>query len=138
MIEINIDTIKILSESKELPMLFWRTRLSRVRLKYRFLDLRREEMHRNIILRSKVLFIMVRMLKLGFWNIKPDFNFTSPEGARDLVPMDQIQVNFTPYLAPQQFKQLIMVSVLINIFKSPHVLETKMLELIEAQENFIN
>ena len=60
-----------------------------IRLKYRFLDLRREEMHKNIILRSKVIsFIRAEMTKLGFLEFQtPILTSSSPEGARDfLVP----------------------------------------------------
>ena len=60
-----------------------------IRLKYRFLDLRREEMHNNIILRSKVIsFIRSEMLNLGFLEYQtPILTSSSPEGARDfLVP----------------------------------------------------
>ena len=68
-IEVDIQSVKILSESKELPMPVFGEQdyPEDVRLKYRFLDLRREEMHKNIILRSKVIsFIRSEMLKLGF------------------------------------------------------------------------
>ena len=84
-----------------------------IRLKYRFLDLRREEMHKNIILRSKVIsFIRSEMLKLGFLEYQtPILTSSSPEGARDfLVPSRLNPGKF--YALPQlhQFKQLIMVS----------------------------
>ena len=85
-----------------------------IRLKYSFLDLRREEMHKNIILRSKVIsFIRSEMLKLGFLEYQtPILTSSSPEGARDfLVPSRLNQGKFYALpQAPQQFKQLIMVS----------------------------
>ena len=65
-IEIEIQTIKILSEAKELPLPVFGEQdyPEDIRLKYRFLDLRREEMHKNIVLRSKVIsFIRSEMLK---------------------------------------------------------------------------
>ena len=68
-IEVSIDSIKILSEAKELPMPVFGEQdyPEDIRLKYRFLDLRRGEMHKNIILRSEVIsFIRTEMLKLGF------------------------------------------------------------------------
>ena len=70
-------------------------------------------MHKNIILRSKVIsFIRTEMLKLGFLEYQPNFNFSSPEGARDfLVPSRLNPGKFYVFpQAPQQFKQLIMVS----------------------------
>ena len=85
-----------------------------IRLKYRFLDLRREEMHRNIVLRSKVVsFIREEMFKLGFLEFQtPILTSSSPEGARDfLVPSRLNKGKFYALpQAPQQFKQLIMVS----------------------------
>ena len=68
-IEINIQSVKILSEAKDLPMPVFGEQdyPEDIRLKYRFLDLRRDEMHKNIILRSKIIsFIRSEMLKLGF------------------------------------------------------------------------
>ena len=72
----NIQNIKILSEAKDLPMpVFGEQEYPEdIRLKYRFLDLRRDEMHKNIILRSNVIsFIRSEMLKLGFLNFKHRF-----------------------------------------------------------------
>ena len=68
-IEINIESVKILSEAKDLPMPVFGEQdyPEDIRLKYRFIDLRREEMHKNIVLRSNVIsFIRSEMLKLGF------------------------------------------------------------------------
>ncbi len=115
-IEIEIQSVKILSEAKELPMpVFGEQNYPEdTRLKYRFLDLRREEMHKNIILRSKVIsFIRAEMLKLGFLEYQtPILTSSSPEGARDfLVPSRLNKGKFYALpQAPQQFKQLIMVS----------------------------
>ena len=85
-----------------------------IRLKYRFLDLRRKKIHDNIILRSEVIsFIRQEMIKLGFMEFQtPILTSSSPEGARDfLVPSRLNQGKFYALpQAPQQFKQLIMVS----------------------------
>ena len=85
-----------------------------IRLKYRFLDLRRDEMHKNIILRSKVIsFIRSEMLKLGFLEYQtPILTSSSPEGARDFLVPSRLNPGkfYALPQAPQQFKQLIMVS----------------------------
>ena len=86
-IELGIETVDVLSNADELPIpVFGEQEYPEdLRLKYRFLDLRREEMHRNIILRSKVIsFIRSEMLKLGFLEYQtPILTSSSPEGARD-------------------------------------------------------
>ncbi len=115
-IEVNIQEIKILSESKDLPMpVFGEQNYPEdIRLKYRFLDLRRDEMHKNIILRSKVIsFIRSEMLKLGFLEYQtPILTSSSPEGARDFLVPSRLNPGkfYALPQAPQQFKQLIMVS----------------------------
>ncbi len=115
-IEINIQSVKVLSYAQDLPMpVFGEQEYPEdIRLKYRFLDLRREEMHKNIILRSKVIsFIRAEMFKLGFLEFQtPILTSSSPEGARDfLVPSRLNQGKFYALpQAPQQFKQLIMIS----------------------------
>ncbi len=115
-IEINIQSIELLSEANELPMPVFGEQdyPEDIRLRYRFLDLRRQEVHKNIILRSKVIsFIRSEMLKLGFLEYQtPILTSSSPEGARDfLVPSRLNQGKFYALpQAPQQFKQLIMIS----------------------------
>ena len=85
-----------------------------IRLKYRFLDLRRETMHRNIMLRSEVITsIRKRMIDQGFTEFQtPILTASSPEGARDfLVPSRMHPGNFYALpQAPQMFKQMLMVS----------------------------
>ena len=115
-IEISIENVEILSNAKELPIPVFGEQdyPEDLRLKYRFLDLRRDEMHKNIILRSNVIsFIRSEMLKLGFLEYQtPILTSSSPEGARDfLVPSRLNQGKFYALpQAPQQFKQLVMVS----------------------------
>ena len=115
-IEINIENFDILSESKELPMPVFGEQdyPEDIRLKYRFLDLRRNQMHANIILRSKVIsFIRSEMFKLGFLEFQtPILTSSSPEGARDFLVPSRLNPGkfYALPQAPQQFKQLIMVS----------------------------
>ena len=115
-IEVNIQSIKILSEAHDLPMPVFGEQdyPEDIRLKYRFLDLRREQMHKNIILRSKVIsFIRTEMLKLGFLEYQtPILTSSSPEGARDFLVPSRLNPGkfYALPQAPQQFKQLIMVS----------------------------
>ena len=115
-IEILINSVEILSNAKELPIPVFGEQdyPEDMRLKYRFLDLRREEMHNNIILRSKVIsFIRSEMLKLGFLEYQtPILTSSSPEGARDFLVPSRLNPGkfYALPQAPQQFKQLIMVS----------------------------
>tara|TARA_Y100001958_G_scaffold155242_1_gene145496 strand:+ start:1240 stop:3027 length:1788 start_codon:yes stop_codon:yes gene_type:complete len=115
-IEIVIKHVEILSNSLELPMPVFGEQdyPEEIRLKYRFLDLRREEMHKNIILRSNVIsFIRSEMLKLGFLEYQtPILTSSSPEGARDFLVPSRLNPGkfYALPQAPQQFKQLIMVS----------------------------
>tara|TARA_B100001093_G_scaffold245942_1_gene235466 strand:- start:4125 stop:5912 length:1788 start_codon:yes stop_codon:yes gene_type:complete len=115
-IEVNIVNIKILSEAKDLPMPVFGEQdyPEDIRLKYRFLDLRRNEMHKNIILRSQIIsFIREEMLKLNFLEFQtPILTSSSPEGARDFLVPSRLNPGkfYALPQAPQQFKQLIMVS----------------------------
>jgi aspartyl-tRNA synthetase len=115
-IEVMIKSVEILSNAKELPIPVFGEQdyPEEIRLKYRFLDLRREEMHKNIILRSKVIsFIRSEMLKLEFLEYQtPILTSSSPEGARDFLVPSRLNPGkfYALPQAPQQFKQLIMVS----------------------------
>ncbi len=115
-IEISIQSIEVLSDAKELPMPVFGEQdyPEDIRLKYRFLDLRRDEMHKNIILRSEVIsFIRSEMVKMGFLEYQtPILTSSSPEGARDFLVPSRLNPGkfYALPQAPQQFKQLIMVS----------------------------
>jgi len=115
-IEVNIEIVEVLSEAKELPMpVFGEQEYPEdIRLEYRFLDLRRSKMHENIILRSKVIsFIRSEMSKLDFLEFQtPILTSSSPEGARDFLVPSRLNPGkfYALPQAPQQFKQLIMVS----------------------------
>ena len=115
-IEININTFEVLGTCKELPMPVFTDQeyAEEIRLKYRFLDLRRKKIHDNIRLRSKVIsFIRNEMLKLGFLEFQtPILTSSSPEGARDFLVPSRLNPGkfYALPQAPQQFKQLIMVS----------------------------
>ena len=115
-IEVSIQTIKVLSEAKDLPMPVFGEQdyPEDIRLKYRFLDLRRKKIHENILLRSNVIsFIRSEMLRLGFLEFQtPILTSSSPEGARDFLVPSRLNPGkfYALPQAPQQFKQLIMVS----------------------------
>ncbi|AEI89297.1 MAG: aspartate--tRNA ligase [Candidatus Midichloria mitochondrii] len=85
-----------------------------IRLKYRFLDLRREKLHKNIVLRNQVIrFIREKMHELGFNEFQtPILTASSPEGARDFLVPSRLHYGMFYALpqAPQQFKQLLMIS----------------------------
>jgi aspartyl-tRNA synthetase len=115
-IEVKILTFEILGYCKELPMPIFSDQeyAEDIRLKYRFLDLRRKKIHDNIILRSKVItFIRNEMSELGFLEFQtPILTSSSPEGARDFLVPSRLNPGkfYALPQAPQQFKQLIMVS----------------------------
>jgi aspartyl-tRNA synthetase len=115
-IEVDIQKFEVLGKCKELPMPVFSDQeyAEEIRLKYRFLDLRRKKIHDNIILRSKVIsFIRNEMFKLGFLEFQtPILTSSSPEGARDFLVPSRLNPGkfYALPQAPQQFKQLIMVS----------------------------
>ena len=115
-IEVYVDALEVLSEAEELPLpVFGEPDYPEdIRLKYRFLDLRRETLHGNIVLRSKIIeSIRNRMIKNDFLEFQtPIMTASSPEGARDfLIPSRIHQGSFYALpQAPQQFKQILMAS----------------------------
>ncbi len=115
-VEVNINEFEILGHCRELPMPVFSDQeyAEEIRLKYRFLDLRRKKIHQNIILRSQVIsFIRNEMTKLGFLEFQtPILTSSSPEGARDFLVPSRLNPGkfYALPQAPQQFKQLIMVS----------------------------
>ncbi|MBY5401841.1 MAG: aspartate--tRNA ligase [Rhizobium sp.] len=115
-IELYAQEIEILSAAKELPLpVFGEPDYPEdVRLKYRFLDLRRETLHRNIVKRTQVISAMRReMSNVGFTEYTtPILTASSPEGARDFLVPSRIHPGTFYALpqAPQQYKQLLMVA----------------------------
>ena len=115
-IEVYVDTLEVLSEAEELPLpVFGEPDYPEdIRLKYRFLDLRRETLHGNIVLRSQIIHsIRNRMIQNDFLEFQtPIMTASSPEGARDfLIPSRIHQGSFYALpQAPQQFKQILMAS----------------------------
>tara|TARA_Y100000590_G_scaffold443466_1_gene572954 strand:- start:1139 stop:2932 length:1794 start_codon:yes stop_codon:yes gene_type:complete len=116
LIEVKIKSVEILSEAKELPMPVFGEQdyPEEIRLKYRFIDLRRNEMHENIKLRSKVLsFIRSKMIQNNFLEFQtPILTASSPEGARDFLVPSRLHPGkfYALPQAPQQFKQMVMIS----------------------------
>ena len=115
-VEVSIKSYEILGKCNELPLPVFSDQeySEEIRLKYRFLDLRRKKIHENIILRSKVIsFIRDEMNKMGFLEFQtPILTSSSPEGARDFLVPSRLNPGkfYALPQAPQQFKQLIMVS----------------------------
>ena len=115
-IEVQIEEFNILSKSEILPLPV-NSDIEygeEIRLKYRFLDLRRNKLHNNILLRNKIISdIRKKMIDRKFVEFQtPILTSTSPEGARDyLVPSRVHQGKFYALpQAPQQFKQLLMIA----------------------------
>jgi len=115
-VEVYINEIEVLGPAAELPMPVFGDQEypEEIRLKYRFLDLRRERLHANIIKRGQIIdSIRRRMRESGFFEFQtPILTASSPEGARDfLVPSRLHPAKFYALpQAPQQFKQLLMVA----------------------------
>jgi aspartyl-tRNA synthetase len=115
-IELEADSYEVLNKCAELPFnVFPEHDVSEdVRLKYRYLDLRRSRMRENIILRSRVISAMRRhMLKMGFHEFQtPILTASSPEGARDYLIPSRLHVGkfYALPQAPQLYKQLIMIA----------------------------
>jgi aspartyl-tRNA synthetase len=115
-IELRIKDLNVESPADELPMqVFGDAEFPEdIRLRYRFLDLRRESVHKNIKMRSDVIAsIRRRMVDIGFMEIQtPILTTTSPEGARDYLVPSRIHPGkfYALPQAPQIFKQMLMVS----------------------------
>ena len=115
-IEVQVTSLEVLSEALELPLpIFGEPDYPEdIRLTYRFLDLRRETLHKNILLRSKIIAsARRRMTEAGFNEFQtPILTASSPEGARDFLVPSRIHPGkfYALPQAPQQFKQLIMVA----------------------------
>jgi len=115
-VEVYIDEIEVLGPAAELPMPVFGDQEypEDIRLKYRFLDLRRDKLHRNIMLRGRVIdSIRRRMKEGGFFEFQtPILTASSPEGARDFLVPSRLHPGkfYALPQAPQQFKQLIMVA----------------------------
>jgi aspartyl-tRNA synthetase len=115
-IEIRVKSVEVMSEAAELPLpVFGEPEYpEEIRLKHRYLDLRRETLHKNIVLRSKVIHsIRNRMIDQGFLEYQtPILTASSPEGARDFLVPSRLHPSkfYALPQAPQQFKQLLMVA----------------------------
>ena len=115
-IEVQIESFKILSKSEILPLPV-NSDIDygeEIRLKYRYLDLRRNKLHKNILLRNKIISsIRKKMTDRGFIEFQtPILTSTSPEGARDYLVPSRIHHGkfYALPQAPQQFKQLLMIA----------------------------
>ncbi|WP_424931820.1 aspartate--tRNA ligase [Amaricoccus macauensis] len=115
-IEVFVQDLEVLGAAEELPLpVFGDVEYpEETRLKYRFLDLRRESLHENIMLRSKVITkLRTSMIDAGFTEFQtPILTASSPEGARDFLVPSRLHPGkfYALPQAPQQFKQLIMVA----------------------------
>jgi len=115
-VEMRIESVTVQSQAQELPLqVFGDSEYpEETRLKYRFLDLRRERLHKNITLRSQVISsIRRRMIEQGFTEFQtPILTASSPEGARDFLVPSRLHPGkfYALPQAPQQFKQLVMVA----------------------------
>ncbi len=115
-VEVFANEIEVLSKSAELPLpVFGEQEYpEETRLRYRFLDLRRERIHRNIIKRAAIISsVRRRMVEAGFFEFQtPILTASSPEGARDFLVPSRLHPGkfYALPQAPQQFKQLIMVA----------------------------
>ncbi|MGH6811724.1 MAG: aspartate--tRNA ligase [Methylocella sp.] len=116
LVEIYVTGIEVLGAAAELPMpVFGEQNYPEdIRLRYRFLDLRREKLHQNIMLRGRIIdSLRARMKAQGFFEFQtPILTASSPEGARDFLVPSRLHPGkfYALPQAPQQFKQLIMVA----------------------------
>ena len=116
LIEVYVREIEVLGPAAELPLPVFGDQLypEETRLKYRFIDLRREKIHANIMLRGRIIdSIRTRMKQGGFFEFQtPILTASSPEGARDFLVPSRLHPGkfYALPQAPQQFKQLLMVA----------------------------
>ncbi|HEY8031731.1 MAG TPA: aspartate--tRNA ligase [Methylocella sp.] len=116
LVEVYVTGIEVLGAAAELPMPVFgeQNYPEELRLRYRFLDLRREKLHQNIILRGQIIdSLRARMKAQGFFEFQtPILTASSPEGARDFLVPSRLHPGkfYALPQAPQQFKQLIMVA----------------------------
>ncbi|MGZ8415534.1 MAG: aspartate--tRNA ligase [Methyloceanibacter sp.] len=115
-VEVKVESLEVLSEAKELPLpVFGEPDYPEdTRLRYRFLDLRRETLHANIMKRQAIIWsLRNRMRDAGFFEFQtPILTASSPEGARDYLVPSRVHPGkfYALPQAPQQFKQLIMIA----------------------------
>ncbi|MEG9861444.1 MAG: aspartate--tRNA ligase [Parvularculales bacterium] len=115
-VEVYVQTLEVLSEAADLPLpIFGEPDYAEdIRLRYRYLDLRRETLHSNIVLRSKIITAIRRLMtEAGFMEYQtPILTASSPEGARDFLVPSRLHAGrfYALPQAPQQFKQLIMMA----------------------------
>ncbi len=115
-IEVVVDAYEVLGAAEALPFTVFQEELvpEELRLKYRYLDLRRSQIHRNIVLRSKIISsLRRRMTDHGFHEYQtPILTSSSPEGARDYLVPSRVHPGkfYALPQAPQQFKQLLMTA----------------------------
>jgi len=115
-VEVYVREIETLGPASELPMPVFGDQPypEDTRLKYRFLDLRRDKLHANIMLRGRIIdWLRASMKKQGFFEFQtPILTASSPEGARDFLVPSRIHPGkfYALPQAPQQFKQLVMVA----------------------------
>ncbi len=116
LIEVYVTQIEVLGPAAELPLPVFGDVVypEETRLKYRFLDLRREKLHQNIMLRGRIIdSLRARMKAQGFFEFQtPILTASSPEGARDFLVPSRLHPGkfYALPQAPQQFKQLLMVA----------------------------
>ena len=116
-IEVAAKSLEILSSAKELPFDIYGTgrKINEdLRLKYRYLDLRRPRLRNNLFLRHQLLQTFRQTLvKHGFWEVEtPNLSKSTPEGARDFLVPSRLQPGkfYALPQSPQQYKQLLMVA----------------------------
>ena len=143
-IEVRIESYEVQSAAALLPLQVNSDEDAgeETRLRYRYLDLRRQRPHNNIMLRAEVIqSIRRRMVDLGFMEFQtPILTASSPEGARDFLVPSRLHPGkfYALPQAPQQFKQLIMVSGFDKYFQIAPVSVTKIVVLTEVLASFIS